>query len=229
MQNGRDCEHLGDRAFAEGHYEQALYYYYDAFENPEVFLKRARVLSVLRRQGKVCEHNAFVDIILENLEYAIEGEPALKSTITADTLLAPVGGTVLFNQWKGAVLENDSSLSTLLTAVSWYNCLETITAVEGGIFFHEDGSVSVDWGTYYEYDEATDSFIPHPYGKQDGKYNVRDGKIYITWQRTYDTIDQSAYPDSSIYILRVLGVVGILLDDISGLELFFDIPDECNT
>lgn len=229
IENGKDFELLGDNAFIEGNYETALNCYYDAFESAEVFWKRARVLSVLRTQDMICEYNAFVDIILENLYYAIEREPDIRAVVVTDTILQPVQNTVLFNIWKGTLLENDSSLATLLPAVSWYNCLEAITGVEGGIVFREDGSVFVDWGTYYEYDEVTDSFQPHPYGKQDGTYFVRNGKIHITWHRTYESLDDAAYSKSSVYVLKILGVVGMLMDDDSGLELFIDMPDECNT
>lgn len=219
LQNGKDTEVLGDSAFVNGMYEQALQYYYEAYDSPNAFMKRARVLSVLRTQGLVCEYDAYLDVILEFLSWALEQDSNLLPIIVRDTLLEEVTHTVLFNIWRGYSVERGSSLAALLPKVHWYTYPETITAINGQLVFQDDGSVYVHWGTYYEYDEETEKLTAYPQGEETGQFTVVAKQIRIVWQ------DGSA----SRYRLERRGTCGVLIDVGTGEDVFFDHPDECNT
>jgi|GEM_PF-3552356 len=218
-QNGRETEILGDSAFAHGAYEQALEHYYQAFDTPIVFVKRARVLSALRARGLVCDYDAYIDVILEFLSWAIEQDPAMVPLILEDTVLYEVANTVLFKTWEGANIENDSSIVVLLPGVNWFDHPEAITAIGGQMVFHEDGAVYVDWGTYYEYDEESGEFFAHSNNEQTGRFSVQDSEIRISWEDG----------TTSVYRIVLRGTCGVLIDTVDGREVFYDHPDECNT
>ncbi|MBN2619880.1 hypothetical protein JXB22_02225 [candidate division WOR-3 bacterium] len=219
LQNGKDTELLGDQAFTQGDYDHALEYYYDAYDSPLVFVKRARVLSILRFQGLACDYDAYIESILECLCWAIEQDSSMLPKITNDTLFHEVAQTVLFNVWMGFDLENDTSLTRLLPRVQWYNHVEPITATGGQMVFHDDGVVYVDWGTFYEYDEKTQEITAVQYGEQTGCYQVEKGAVIITW-------DDGT---KAVYRLELRGTCGVLIDASTGHEVMFDHPDECNT
>jgi hypothetical protein len=219
LQNGKETESLGDKAFTQGDYEHAIEYYYDAYDSPLVFVKRARVLSILRSQGLVCDYDAYIGVILEYLGWAIEQDSSVLPKITSDTLFHEVAQTIVFNTWRGIDLKSDSSLTAVLPRVQWYTYVESITAIGGQMVFHDDGAVYVDWGTFYEYDEKTQEFTAVPYGEQTGRFQVKDGAINIAWD------DGSTV----VFQLERRGTCGVLVDINTGRAVVFDHPDECNT
>ena len=220
----------GDIEYAKGNYERAYEYYLNVgVKDPEVAFKLASIISYFRNNGLICEYNAYVDLILEELQYVIEQDSCWLEKILTDTIFSPIHGTLLYNIWKGYNLDSDSSITNLLPQVSWYVIVEPITATDGEIIFRADNSVFVDWGTYYEYDEEHDEFLPRSFGKQEGYYKVGEGNIYIQWNRTYDDYYKTDMQRESVFILELDGVRGILKDAASNQEIFYDMPDECNT
>jgi len=219
LPNGKNTEYLGDHSFTQGEYVHALEYYYEAYDSPIVFVKRARTLSILRDQGLVCDYDAYVSVILEYLCWAVEQDSSVLSLIIEDTCFYEISHTVLFRSWQGHEPENDSGLASLLPRVRWYNYVESITAVGGQMVFHDDGAVYVDWGTYYGYDEETGEFIAYPQEQQTGHFVVKEGYVDILWD------DKS----KSVYRLDMRGTCGVLIDVDTGQDVVFDQPDECNT
>jgi hypothetical protein len=219
FQNGEDTEVLGDGALSQGLYEQALEYYYRAYDTPIMFVKRARVLTIMRTKGLVCDYDAYIEVILEFLSWALQQDSSLLPVIVDDTVFHEVSRTVLFNIWKGCRMDSDSALVVLLANTTWYTHSLPITASGGQMVFHDDTTVYVDWGTYYEYDEQTGVFTAHPYGINTGRYSIEHGEIGILW-------DDGT---TSVYTLELDYTLGILIDKVSGRKVLFDHPDECNT
>lgn len=220
----------GNHEYAQGNYERAYEYYLNAgISDPEVSFKLAWIISHFRNQGLVCEYNAYVDLILEELQYIIEQDSSWLDKILDDTVFVPIQNTVLYNIWKGYDIIKDNSIAKILPQVSWYVIVEPITATDGEIVFRQDGSVFVDWGTYYEYDDEHDEFMPRSFGKQEGSYKISERRIHVKWNRTYDNYYDFDLQKESIYILDLDGVWGILKDAETKQEIFYDMPDECNT
>ena len=220
----------GDIEYEHGNYERAYEYYLNAGVNdPHISFNIASIISHFRKIGLICEYNAYVDLILEELQYVIEQDSTWLEKILTDTIFSPIHTTVLYNVWKGYNLDDDCSISAILPEVSWYVMVEPVTATDGEIIFQTDGSVFVDWGTYYDYDEEQDKFLPRSFGKQKGHYQVKERKIYIQWDQTYDNFYNEDLKRESVFILEQNGVWGILKDASSDQEIFYDIPDDCNT
>jgi hypothetical protein len=220
----------GDIEYEQGNYERAYEYYLNAgVSDPRISFNIASIMSHFRKIGLICEYNAYVDLILEELQYVIEQDSTWLEKILTDTIFSPIHTTVLYNVWKGYNLEDDSSITALLPEVSWYVIVEPVTATDGEIIFQADGSVFVDWGIYYDYDEESDEFLPRSFGKQQGHYRVKERKICIQWDKTYDNFYNEELQGESVFILEQNGVWGILKDASSDQKIFYDIPDECNT
>lgn len=229
--NGRpELVAKGDDEYARGNYERAYEFYLNAGVNdPEVSFRLASIMAYFRKQGLICEYNAYIDIILDELQYAIAQDSSLLEKVLSDTVFSPIHRTVLYNVWQGHNLDNDTSIAIILTEVTWYRIVEPVTATDGKIVFRADNSVYVDWGTYYEYDEVMGEFTPCSYGKQEGQYKVTGRKIYIRWDKTYDNYYDADMQEESVFILDLDGVSGVLKDGGSKHVIFYDMPDECNT
>ena len=229
--NGRpELVAKGHDEYARGNYEKAYEFYLNAgVSDPEVSFKLASIISYFRKQGLVCEYNAYVDIILEELQYAIAQDSSLLDKVLSDTAFSPIHRTALYNIWQGHSLDNDTSIAYILTEVTWYRIVEPITATGGKIVFQADNSVFVDWGIYYEYDEVMGAFTPCSYGKQQGQYTVTGRKIFIQWNKTYGNYYNADMQKESVFILELDGVSGVLKDEDSKRVIFYDMPDECNT
>jgi hypothetical protein len=219
FQNGEDTEALGDRAFSQGSYEQALGHYYRAYDTPMVFVKRARILSVLRAEGLVCEYDAYISVILEYVSWALAQDSSLLCVVVDDTLFHEVSRTVLYNIWRGCRTDSDSALMDLISNTTWYEHPLSITAIGGQMVFHDDSTVCVIGGTFCAYDEDNDEFTKFPGGIHTGHCSVENGEIVILW-------DNGA---TSVYTLILDYTLGILVDKATRQSIYFDHPDECNT
>lgn len=229
--NGRpELIDKGNKEYELGNFERAYEYYMNAGINtPEISFRLASIISYFRREGFICEYNAYVDLILEHLQYIVDQDSIWLDKIIDDTIFSPIHRTVLYNIWKGSDIECDSSIPDILSNVSWYLIVEPVTSTDGEIIFRQDGSVFVDWGTYYEYDEKTQEFLPRSFGKQEGYYEVKAGEIKVWWTRSHDNYYNTDLQNETVFTIILDGVWGILKETASDQNIFYDIPDECNT
>lgn len=139
----KDLNTEGFRLYQEGKYAEALEKFRAAVaRDPKHALAHynvAATLGVLRKQGKVCDHDAYASTILEHLATAIKLDPRRLKRAKEDTDLDPIRETVGWHQLLGRSHTRTADVPELLKKVKWfgpgvgvYGTLQTLRFEEGG-------------------------------------------------------------------------------------------------
>ncbi|MDC0707802.1 hypothetical protein POL68_04910 [Stigmatella sp. ncwal1] len=114
----------GFRLYQAGQYAQALERFRAAAQaNPRYALAHynvAATLGVLRKQKKVCEHEAYLATILEHLTLAVELDPQRLKRAQQDADLDPIRATVGWQKLLGRSPSRAEDVPLILRAVDWY-------------------------------------------------------------------------------------------------------------
>jgi tetratricopeptide (TPR) repeat protein len=169
----------------------------------------AATMARLRTLNRVCEANAYVSSIFEELERAIALDPRRRTRAREDRDFASVQTSA---RWQLVVRRYDATrdLAQILIASDWWGPAPGAHGNTSFIVFKADGSVS-GW----ELDPTTDEVRQRPL---DGRWVVVRGAVTIRW-----TSGQAA---QTAVTLR-LTADGHLVTE-TGARAFASAPEECS-
>ncbi|HLK99830.1 MAG TPA: tetratricopeptide repeat protein [Myxococcaceae bacterium] len=142
-QSAKELNTEGFRLYQAGKYPEALEKFQAAVaKDPKHALAHynvAATLGVLRKQGKVCHHDAYTSTILEHLATAIRLDPRRLKRAKEDADLDPIRETVGWHKLLGRSHTRTADVPELLKKVKWfgpgvgvYGTLQTLRFEEGG-------------------------------------------------------------------------------------------------
>jgi tetratricopeptide (TPR) repeat protein len=199
----------GFRLYQAGKYPEALEKFRAATEkDPKHALAHynvAATLGVLRKQGLVCQHEAYLQTILEYLTKAVRLDPKRLKRAKEDADLDPIRETVGWQRLLGRSPARVADVPEILKKVKWhdpgvgvYGTLVTLRFEDGGKVLmtkkvpQEDGSLKAETIT--------------------GTYSVKGRKVEVRLP--------GQKPDTG-----TLSAEGLL--SLQQLGNFFDYPSEC--
>jgi tetratricopeptide (TPR) repeat protein len=113
----------GYRLYLAGQYPAALEKFQAAVKaDPSHALSHynfAATLGLLRKQGKVCEFNAYPDAVLDELEQAVKLDEGRRKRMQKDKDFDSVRGTLRYQKLLGRNPAVDADARALLTALTW--------------------------------------------------------------------------------------------------------------
>jgi tetratricopeptide (TPR) repeat protein len=142
-QSARDLNAEGFRLYKAGQLPEALGKFQAAAQaDPKYALAHynvAATLGVLRKQGQVCEFEAYRETIIERLKLAVKLDPKRLARAKEDADLDPIRDTLGWQRLLGRSPERVADVPELLRRVSWfgpgvgvYGTTRTLRFQEGG-------------------------------------------------------------------------------------------------
>ena len=123
-QSAKQLNTQGFRLYQAGKYSEALETFKAAVQaDPKHALSQynvAATLGVLRKQGKVCEYDAYQSTILEYLTAAVKLDPKRLERAKKDPDLDPIRDTVGWQQLLGRSPTRAEDVPVIVRQVSWY-------------------------------------------------------------------------------------------------------------
>jgi tetratricopeptide (TPR) repeat protein len=124
-QSARALNTEGFRLYQAGKYPEALEKFEAAAKaDPKLALAHynvAATLGVLRKQGLICQYDAYRETILERLNTAVKLDPKRLARAKEDADLDPIRDTVGWQRLLGRSPEKQADVPELLRRVSWYS------------------------------------------------------------------------------------------------------------
>jgi hypothetical protein len=203
----------GFALYEQGRFEDALEKFREAAAADDrlaiAHYNAAATMARLRTLNRVCETNAYVSSIFEELERAIALDPRRRMRAREDRDFASVQTSA---RWQLAVRRYDArrDLAQILIASDWWGPAPGAHGNTSFIAFKADGSVS-GW----ELDPSTDEVRQRPL---DGRWVVARGKVTIRW-----TSARAAEPPVTLR----LTAEGHLVTE-TGAPAFASEPEECS-
>lgn len=113
----------GFRAYQAKRYGEALALFKQGFEADErhalSHYNYAATLGLLRKQGKVCEFDAYQSAVLEHLEQAVKLDEGRRARMQRDADFDSVRDTVRYQRLLGRDPAKEADLRALVVAVTW--------------------------------------------------------------------------------------------------------------
>jgi tetratricopeptide (TPR) repeat protein len=123
-QSARALNTAGFRLYQAGKYPEALEKFQAAAQaDPQHALAHynvAATLGVLRKQGSVCDYNAYRETILEHLTLAVKLDPKRLKRAKEDADLEPIRDTVGWQRLLGLSPARAADVPKILRQVTWY-------------------------------------------------------------------------------------------------------------
>lgn len=123
-QSAGDLNTKGYRLYKQKNYEAAIGAFQDAIKaDPNHALAHynlASTLSLMRKWGKICDVDAYRDVIREHLERAVALDPTRAQRMKADPDLEVIHDTVFYLRLTGTSPVDPKNTATILQNVSWY-------------------------------------------------------------------------------------------------------------
>ncbi|MBN8231921.1 tetratricopeptide repeat protein [Corallococcus macrosporus] len=145
--SGKELNTQGFRLYQSGRYPEALEKFQAAARaTPDYALAHynaAATLGVLRKQGKVCDHDAYRGTIVEELTTAVRLDARRLQRAKADRDLDVIRDTLGWQKLLGHTPEQETSVPTLLRNVSWYGPGVGVYGTTRALKFQDGGRVEL--------------------------------------------------------------------------------------
>lgn len=123
-QSAKELNTAGFRLYQDGKYAEALEKFRAATQaDPKHALAQynvAATLGVLRKQGKVCDYDAYRETILQYLTAAVKLDPKRLKRAKEDADLDPIRDTVGWQMLLGRSPTRSADVPEILRQVSWF-------------------------------------------------------------------------------------------------------------
>jgi tetratricopeptide (TPR) repeat protein len=209
--SGKDLNAQGFRLYQAGRYPEALEKFQAAAQaSPDYALAHyntAATLGVLRKQGKVCDHDAYRADIVEKLTQAVKLDPKRLERAKQDKDLDGIRDTLGWQKLLGYSPDKEADVPVLLRNVSWYGAGGGIYGTTRTLKFQDGGRVEL-WKK-----DVTDAGKVKQ-SRVRGTYTVKGREVTVTLPR--------AAPVTGT--LNEEGLLGFP----EPLENFTDAPSECD-
>lgn len=209
-QSARELNAEGFRLYKAGQMPEALEKFQAAARaDPKFALAHynvAATLGVLRKQGKVCEFEAYRQTIVERLSLAVKLDPKRLARAREDADLDPIRDTLGWQRLLGRTPQRTADVPELLRRVSWFGPGVGVYGTTKKLRFQEGGRVVLWRRTFDEAGTPTDEEIP-------GTYTVKGRKVELR------------FPGKQP-LQGTLTVRGLL--QVEELGPFTDSPSECD-
>jgi tetratricopeptide (TPR) repeat protein len=205
----KDLNTEGFRLYQEGKYAEALEKFRAASEkDPRYALAHynvAATLGVLRKQGQVCQHEAYTSTILQFLTTAVRLDPKRLKRAKEDPDLDPIRETVGWQRLLGRSPARAADVPEILKKVKWHDPGVGVYGTLVTLRFEDGGKVTMTKKVPQEEGPPKPETIT-------GTYSVKARKVEVRFP--------SGKPDTGT--LSSEGVLGF-----KQLGNFFDHPSEC--
>jgi hypothetical protein len=145
--SGKALNTEGFRLYQSGRYPEALEKFQAAARaSPDYALAHynvAATLGVLRKQGKVCDANAYRSTIVEELTTAVGLDARRLERARADKDLDVIRDTLGWQRLLGRTPEKEAHVPTLLRDVSWYGPGVGVYGTTRALKFQDGGRVEL--------------------------------------------------------------------------------------
>jgi len=177
-QSARALNTEGFRLYQAGKYPEALEKFEAAAKaDPKLALAHynvAATLGVLRKQGQVCQHEAYRSTILERLNVSIRLDPKRLARAKVDADLDPIRDTLGWQKLLGVSPEKQANVPELLRRVSWFSPGEGVYGSTRRLTF-PDGKRVVLWRRLIEGED------PSRTQEVTGSYTVKGRDFTLTF------------------------------------------------
>lgn len=199
----------GFRLYQAGKFPEALEKFQAAYQaDPKYALgwyNSAATLGVLRKQDKVCEHEAYRETIVQQLTTAVKLDPRRLARAKEDADFEPIRDTLGWQRLLGRSPRKVADVPVLLRQVSWFGPGVGVYGTTKKLRFQDGGRVELWRKTVDDTGMPKEETVT-------GTYTVRG--------RTVELRFPGMKP-----LKGTLTVGGALKVD--GLDLFTDSPSEC--
>lgn len=177
--SGQALNTEGFRLYQAGKYPEALEKFTAAAEaDPKLALAHyniAATLGVLRKQGRKCEYDAFLETMLERLQKAVELDPRRLTRAQKDADLTPLHTTVGWQRLLGRQPENDADLPEILRHVTWASDPGGMMSTRHTLSFPSPGRAVLETSAF---NEKTDRFVR---SKKTGTYTLEGRTLRLSF------------------------------------------------
>jgi tetratricopeptide (TPR) repeat protein len=178
-QSARALNTEGFRLYQAGKYPEALEKFEAAAQaDPKLALAHynvAATLGVLRKQGQICQHDAYRETILERLNTAVRLDPKRLARAKEDADLDPIRDTVGWQKLLGRSPEKQAHVPELLRKVSWFSPGEGVYGSTRKLTFPDGQRVVLSRRV------IEDEKDPSRTEEVTGKYTVKGRAITLTF------------------------------------------------
>ncbi|MDY7227927.1 hypothetical protein [Hyalangium rubrum] len=203
----------GFRLYQEGKYPEALEKFREAVgKDPKHALAQynvAATLGVLRKQGKVCEYEAYPSTILQYLIASVKLDPKRLKRAKEDADLEPIRETLGWQRLLGRAPTRTADVPEILKKVRWYAHSQGVYGTIGKLTFQDGGKV-VRWKKTPQEDGSMKE------EEITGTYKVKGRKVEVSFPGQAPDTGTITGDDTS----------GKL--SFKGLGDFYDFPSECD-
>jgi len=145
--SAKELNTTGFRLYQAGKYAEALEKFRAAVQaDPKHALAQynvAATLGVLRKQGQICEYDAYQSTILQYLTAAVKLDPRRLKRAKEDADLDPIRDTVGWQRLLGRSPTRAADVPVLLRKVSWYGPGVGVYGTLVTLRFEDGGKVSL--------------------------------------------------------------------------------------
>lgn len=206
----RELNTEGFRLYQAGKYPEALEKFREATRrDPKHALAQynvAATLGVLRKQGKVCEYEAYPSTILEYLTRAVRLDPRRLKRAKEDADLDPIRETVGWQRLLGRSPTRVADVPVILRSVRWYGPGVGVWGTLAKLRFEDKGKVVLTKRTPQEEGAPKEEEITGTYGVKGRTVEVR-----LPGQKP----DTGSLDAKGVLTFKALGA-------------FYDFPSECD-
>lgn len=200
----------GFQLYQAGKYPEALEKFQAAAQaDPKHALAQynvAATLGVLRKQGQICQHDAYRDTILEHLTASVKLDPKRLQRAKEDADLDPIRDTVGWQRLLGRSPTRAADVPEILRKVSWFGPGVGVYGTLVTLKFEDGNKVTVTKKVPQEEGEPKTETLT-------GTYSVkgRNVEVKLTGQKP----DTGSLDTKGLLKLKTLGT-------------FYDSPSECD-
>lgn len=209
-QSAKELNTEGFRLYQAGKYPEALEKFKAAVAtDPKHALAHynvAATLGVLRKEGLVCAHDAYISTILEHLATAVRLDPRRLKRAKEDPDLDPIRETVGWHRLLGRSHARTADVPELLKKVQWYGPGVGVYGTLQKLRFEEGGKVVLRKKTPQEEGPMKEEAIT-------GTYRVKGRKVEV--KLPGQKPDTGMITAQSVLEFKTLGS-------------FYDFPSECD-
>ncbi|MHB8875200.1 MAG: hypothetical protein ACYC8T_16050 [Myxococcaceae bacterium] len=205
-QSARQLNAQGFRLYKQGRFPEALELFKKAFDTDEGYAlahyNYAATLGVLRGQGKVCEYNAFKNIILLHLARSIELDPRRRERMKSDRDFLTVRDTVGYQKLSGRSPERPADVPVILEQVSWFGLAPGAYGPGAGLDFKPRGKLS---GWRLQMGPGDDAPTKVPFT---GRWSAKGAKVRLELDAPLDgkrTLEGTLDPAGKLLLPEPLG------------------------
>jgi tetratricopeptide (TPR) repeat protein len=211
-QTAKELNTEGFRLYQAGKYPEALAKFRAATEkDPKHALAHynvAATLGVLRKQGKVCEYEAYTNTILEYLERSIKLDPKRLKRAKEDPDLEPIRETMGWQILLGRSPKRAKDMPVILRSVKWYGPGVGVYGTLEKLRFEDNGKVVLSKKTPQDEGPPKEEEIT-------GTYSVKGLKALVKFPGQEPIVASFFEKEDNALVFE------------NATGIFYDYPSEC--